>query len=389
MELEFARLRRFDAFSKPLEDFRVKTCGGAIVTAVSGVLMMFLFVSELRYYLSKEIRSELYVDPSRGQKLRIEVDLEFPHLPCMLLSVDVMDVSGEEQTDVLNNLERTHLRPFNQKQETFSTTANVDNNEAEIIPTLDPNRCESCYGAETEEIQCCNTCQAVREAYRQRRWALRDLETVAQCRREGYVTTVNEQKSWGCRITGHLLVNKISGNFHFAPGRSHDRSHVHVHDVDTLGITTLNTSHRIYHLSFGSSFPGAVFPLDNTSAVAEADSMMFQYFIKVVPTVFVDLEGQVVHTSQFSVTRHSRSVSTSEVIPITQHNRDGLPGVFVLYEPSAIVVRLTETRRGFMHFLTSVCAIIGGVFTVAGLLDSCLYHSVRSLQHKLELGKVS
>uniref|UniRef100_A0A8C4QPD8 Endoplasmic reticulum-Golgi intermediate compartment protein n=1 Tax=Eptatretus burgeri TaxID=7764 RepID=A0A8C4QPD8_EPTBU len=349
MEVEFARLRRFDAFSKPLEDFRVKTCGGAIVTAVSGVLMMVLFVSELHYYMSKEIRSELYVDPSRGQKLRIEVDLEFPHLPCMY----------------------------------------ADNIDVEVQPTLDPNRCESCYGAEMEETQCCNTCQAVHDAYRQRRWALRDLETVAQCQREGFVMTINEQKTWGCRITGHLLVNKVSGNFHFAPGKSHDRSHIHVHDVNTFGITKFNTSHRIYHLSFGSSFPGAVFPLDNTTTVAEADSMMFQYFVKVVPTVFVDLEGQVVHTNQFSVTKHSRSVSTSAVTPGIQHGRDGLPGVFVLYDPSAIVVRLTETRRGFRHFLTSVCSIIGGVFTVAGLLDSCLYHSVRSLQHKLELGKVS
>uniref|UniRef100_A0A8C4QQ39 Endoplasmic reticulum-Golgi intermediate compartment protein n=1 Tax=Eptatretus burgeri TaxID=7764 RepID=A0A8C4QQ39_EPTBU len=336
-----------------------------------------------------QIRSELYVDPSRGQKLRIEVDLEFPHLPCMLLSVDVMDISGEEQTDVLNNLERTHLRPFNQQQGSFAPTANADNIDVEVQPTLDPNRCESCYGAEMEETQCCNTCQAVHDAYRQRRWALRDLETVAQCQREGFVMTINEQKTWGCRITGHLLVNKVSGNFHFAPGKSHDRSHIHVHDVNTFGITKFNTSHRIYHLSFGSSFPGAVFPLDNTTTVAEADSMMFQYFVKVVPTVFVDLEGQVVHTNQFSVTKHSRSVSTSAVTPGIQHGRDGLPGVFVLYDPSAIVVRLTETRRGFRHFLTSVCSIIGGVFTVAGLLDSCLYHSVRSLQHKLELGKVS
>lgn len=39
------------------------------------------------------------------------------------------------------------------------------------------------------------------------------------------------------------------------------------------------------------------------------------------------------------------------------------------------------------HFLTSVCAIIGGVYTCAGLLDSFLYHSIRRVRQKMELGK--
>lgn len=34
---------------------------------------------------------------------------------------------------------------------------------------------------------------------------------------------------------------------------------------------------------------------------------------------------------------------------------------------------MTEERSTFLHFLTSVCAIVGGVFTVAGILDSLLY----------------
>ena len=33
------------------------------------------------------------------------------------------------------------------------------------LAKLDPNRCESCYGAESAEMKCCNTCANVREAY--------------------------------------------------------------------------------------------------------------------------------------------------------------------------------------------------------------------------------
>jgi hypothetical protein len=42
-----------------------------------------------------------------------------------------------------------------------------------------------------------------------------------------------------------------------------------------------------------------------------------------------------------------------------------------------------------MHFLTGVCAIIGGVFTVAGLIDSLIYHSAKAIQKKMELGKLT
>lgn len=37
-------------------------------------------------------------------------------------------------------------------------------------------------------------------------------------------------------------------------------------------------------------------------------------------------------------------------------------------------VRLTERRSSFMQFLTSACAIVGGVFTMSGIVDAFVYH---------------
>lgn len=92
--------------------------------------------------------------------------------------------------------------------------------------------------------------------------------------------------------------------------------------------------------------------------------------------------AQVVNTNQFSVTKHKRVVRQ-----VTGEH--GLPGVFVLYEFSPMVVQYTENRRSFMHFLTGLCAIVGGIFTVAGLIDSMIYHSSRALQKKIDLGKAT
>ena len=37
-------------------------------------------------------------------------------------------------------------------------------------------------------------------------------------------------------------------------------------------------------------------------------------------------------------------------------------------------VQYREEYKSFTHFITSVCAIVGGVFTVSGLIDSFIYH---------------
>ena len=48
-------------------------------------------------------------------------------------------------------------------------------------------------------------------------------------------------------------------------------------------------------------------------------------------------------------------------------------GVFFIYDISPIMVKFTEKYTTFTTFLTSLCAIIGGVFTTAGLVDAAIY----------------
>lgn len=35
--------------------------------------------------------------------------------------------------------------------------------------------------------------------------------------------------------------------------------------------------------------------------------------------------------------------------------------------------RIEEYRKGLLQFLTSVCAIVGGVFTIMGIMDSLAF----------------
>ncbi|KRZ12390.1 Endoplasmic reticulum-Golgi intermediate compartment protein 3, partial [Trichinella zimbabwensis] len=183
----------------------------------------------------------------------------------------------------------------------------------------------------------------------------------------------------GCHVYGWLEVSKVTGNFHIAPGSSVKDVHVHVHNLHQLGPSAFNTSHTIKHFSFGQSFPGKKFPLDGETVIANKGGVMVHYFVKIVPTVYVDLKQNRLLTHQFSVTKSK--------LDIDVNSPDGLPGFFVSYEFSPLMVQLNEKEKPFTHFLTDICVIVGGVFTVASLIDSFLYHSSRKLAEKIRQGK--
>jgi len=380
-----AALKKFDAYPKTLEDFRVRTFSGAAVSIVSGLFILWLFISEFVYYLSVEVKPELFVDTSRGEKLRINMDITFHNLPCGYLSLDAMDISGEHQLDVDHNIFKKRLDKLGQpiadkpqRQEALGSELEV---KAKELPAT---YCGSCYGAEPTPGYCCNTCDQVQETYRKKGWAFTNPDGIEQCVREGFTEKLQQQAGEGCQVYGYLLVNKVAGNFHFAPGKSFQQHHMHVHDLQPYRNLNFNLSHTVNRLSFGKEFPGIVNPLDGVRKADEREAQgpgMYQYFVKVVPTIYENLDNEVLNTNQFSVTEHFK--------PLRTESGHGLPGVFYMYELSPIMVKFTETRKSFAHFLTGVCAIIGGVFTVAGLVDSLIYHSMKSLKKKIELGKAS
>jgi hypothetical protein len=58
------------------------------------------------------------------------------------------------------------------------------------------------------------------------------------------------------------------------------------------------------------------------------------------------------------------------------------------FEFSPITENITQNHKNLIEFLISICAIIGGVYTIAGIVDSMIHKSV-SLVFKSRIGKLS
>src|SRR5271169_2615964 len=115
-----------------------------------------------------------------GERLDIRMNMTFPHIPCgsksptpslggnlvnVVLSLDVMDASGEVQTDVASTMFKTRL----DENGNVINTATLDVGYNYEPPEAD--YCGPCYsGKSPREDGCCNSCQDVRDAYQANGW---------------------------------------------------------------------------------------------------------------------------------------------------------------------------------------------------------------------------
>jgi endoplasmic reticulum-Golgi intermediate compartment protein 3 len=352
--------------------------------------MTFLVLSELNAYWTPQVTEELFVDTTRGLKLKINLDLVIPQISCDYLSLDAMDSTGEQHLHIEHNIFKQRLNlngePIEKaKKEDIasSTTKKLNETKEETPKEVQVVVCGDCYGAKLNDTHCCNTCQDVIDAYRTKKWNP-ETDKFEQCRNEKKLESEFAKKALeeGCRIYGTLEVNRMGGSFHVAPGKSYSVNHIHVHDVQPFSSSRFNTSHQINKLTFGEEFGyGQTNPLDNLQVTAKENAIMYQYFLKIVPTMFVSKDkDEILHTNQFSVTTHQKSATAIS-------GESAMPGVFFTYELSPLMVKYTEKSNSFSHFLVNICGIIGGIFTVAGLLDGILHKVEKKIQKKMELGK--
>mmetsp|Transcript_39746 Transcript_39746/g.89007 ORF Transcript_39746/g.89007 Transcript_39746/m.89007 type:complete len:377 (+) Transcript_39746:177-1307(+) len=336
-------LKHFDVYTKVHDDYIMRSQAGGVVTLVTSFIIALLFWTELGEFLTVEVTDSISVDTRINQKLHIGLDITFAHLRCDEVSVDTVDSSGDNQVNVHGSLAKVPL--------------DREGRHVEGDTLAKPGDCLPCLEAADEEHRCCNTCQDLKDAYVAKELAYYHiLDYADQCKH-----------SVGCRVKGKVIVNKVSGNVHVALGHSTIRDGKHVHEFNMHDLTDgFNTSHEIHSMSFGDVIPGAFSPLEGVTKTVNQGSYMFHYYIKLVPTVYTSRWGNEMYTHQYSVTDAARNVQAKG------GELSGLPGVFFVYDFSPFLMQKTEKTKPWSYLLTSICAIIGGVFSIASLVKMAI-----------------
>jgi hypothetical protein len=58
-----------------------------------------------------------------GEKMEITMNITFPRVPCELLTLDVMDVSGEMQMGVMHGISKVRLSPSSEGSKVIESKA--------------------------------------------------------------------------------------------------------------------------------------------------------------------------------------------------------------------------------------------------------------------------
>ncbi len=58
-----------------------------------------------------------------GERMEIHLNISFPRIPCELLTLDVMDVSGEQQTGVAHGVSKVRLSAAGEGSKPIDTKA--------------------------------------------------------------------------------------------------------------------------------------------------------------------------------------------------------------------------------------------------------------------------
>ncbi|KAM8750666.1 endoplasmic reticulum-Golgi intermediate compartment protein 2-like [Acanthopagrus schlegelii] len=339
-------VKELDAFPKVPDSYVESTASGGTVSLIAFTLMAALAFLEFFVYRDTWMKYEYEVDRDYSSKLRINVDITVA-MRCQYIGADVLDLA---ETMVASD-------------GLIYEAANFE---------LSPQ--QRLWHMTLLHIQ-----ERLKEEH-----ALQDVLFKAAIKGAPPAQTQSDDSSSSlsaCRIHGHVYVNKVAGNFHITVGKSipHPRGHAHL--AALVSHDTYNFSHRIDHLSFGEAVPGLISPLDGTEKVAADPNHMFQYFITIVPTKLNTYKVSA-ETHQYAVTEQDRVINHAA-------GSHGVSGIFMKYDISSLMVKVTEQHMPLWQFLVRLCGIIGGIFSTTGMLHGIVGFLVDVICCRFQMGVYS
>ncbi|CAM9930698.1 unnamed protein product [Scytosiphon promiscuus] len=197
-------------------------------------------------------------------------------------------------------------------------------------------------------------------------------------RRANKEVGLHDDKWPGCMVTGHIMVNRVPGNFHVeAASNSH-----------TFHGATTNLSHIVHHMSFGEDPPKRTqtkinrlpedlrqnAPLDGNVYIAPEYHQAPHHYVRVVGATY-----QL--TSMKRPWHGYQMVANSQMM---LYDEEDVPEARFAYNISPMSVLVRSEKRPWYDFVTKVLAIVGGTFSVVGLVDAAVFRASRKAGRQLK-----
>ena len=312
-------LKRFNFFPKfTVDNISKPTLLGSILSLSAMSIMFFLMYEQFHEYVNPTIVKETIIlhDQDQNTKIALNLQMLFLHMPCDILSVDQEDDLGNHYKDIHSTLIKHRF--------TKNHTVVIEDDE------LKP-----------EEI-------------------INEVEGDEQC-----------------QLSGHIDIQKVPGNIHISNHAfRHEWENLKVveakvfprmtlsHETEILNFGNYSTIHHIlrrFGISEHTEFNrGKKLPKFITNTKKN-----FDYFLKIIPYQFVDEERDDTTVGyQYSLNFRER--------PFIDDNHK-MHIVKINYSFSPVAMRITRKKKYISHFLGHVCAIIGGIFVIFGLINKLFF----------------
>ena len=291
--------------------------------------MALLFLNELINFLTNKTSSRMYVDVNRGSdKLKVNLDIDIDNIPCDLLAILTSDALGERSSDIKGEIIKSRLDKKGRK---------LDNIKYEVSePNYDKIKTEILH---------------------------------------------NE----GCNLKGHFFVDAVPGSFLITSGFYGGT----VQRLASEGLLKINAQHKINEISFGetsqrylvwSNFGKQIsklsYSLNDVKKKYQQFTNVYQYYLKIVPTKYLSYKDEI---NDYQYTYNSYA----------ERGIQEMPSMHFRYDLSPITVEYKLYKETFLNFIINIFAILGGVFTVTGIIDAIIHKSVAILLRKAEMNKIA
>lgn len=152
-------------------------------------------------------------------------------------------------------------------------------------------------------------CDRISFAQEVTRGSVHSKET-PQISKVGIAPLLNPTQMEGCRVSGFMVIDKLSGNFKFG--------------VPLLDNQPLDLTHTINYISFlpttGKLIPHEKIPdassnITDLAVTAPADTGLFHYTVQVIPTQYKEISGEISHMNQYAM--------SEKVMTVDQARRGG------------------------------------------------------------------